>query len=133
MFHKTKRYISFFVLIGLMSVIPSLANTVKVEKTRKSEKFVIGIEANKKLVAESKIVSSTANHSYRLTVKPGETVSFKLSSLNRTSLKIQSPSGTVKQTVDVRNHEGILSGDGEFVFEISTEDFSPYRLEVKRK
>jgi hypothetical protein len=85
------------------------------------------------LIAESKIVSSNADHLYRLSIKQGETISFKLRSLDRTSLKVQSPSGIVKQTVDTRTHEGILTGDGEFILEISAADSSVYRLEVKKR
>jgi hypothetical protein len=133
MYHKAKRYISFFVLIGLISAIPAFANPVKAGKTRKSESFVINLQNSKNLIAESKIVSSNADHLYRLSIKQGETISFKLRSLDRTSLKVQSPSGIVKQTVDTRTHEGILTGDGEFILEISAADSSVYRLEVKKR
>jgi hypothetical protein len=133
MYHKTKLYISFFVLVGLMSVVSVLANPAKVEKTRKSENFVIVFQDSKDLSTATKIVSRTATHLYRLSIKQGETISFKLKSANLTSLKVQSPTGIVKQKVDTRIHEGILTGEGEFVFEISTEDFSAYIFEVKRK
>ena len=49
------------------SVTPALANPEKVEKTRKSESFIkITLPENKDLFAESRIVTSGENHSYRL-------------------------------------------------------------------
>jgi hypothetical protein len=133
MFHTIKRGISFFVLAGLISAVPVLANSAKAERTRPSENFVISLREDKNLVAETRIVNGIVGHTYRLTLKQGETISFKLNSHQRTSLKVKSPSGIVKQTINERSHEGVLSGVGEFVFEISSEDSSTYRLEVKRK
>jgi hypothetical protein len=133
MYHQAKRSILLFVLIGLLSAVTALANPVKAEKARQTESFVINLEQGKELAAESKIVAWSTNHSYRLNLKKGETVSFKLHSLNPTSLKIQTPSGNIKQAFDTRTHEGVLSGEGEFVFEISAANYSVYRLEIKRK
>ena len=134
MFHKIKRSISFFALVGLVSAIPAFANPEKGEKARKSEGFSISLRDNQDLPAQkSGVVTGIANHSYRLSLKQGETISFKLNSSNRTSVKVKSPSGIIKQTVNERIHEGVLSGEGEFVFEISAAEVSTYRLEVKRK
>jgi hypothetical protein len=132
MFHKIKRGISFFVLVGLISVIPAFANPEKAGTAQQSESFVINLQDGRNIVAETRFVNGIISHTYRLNLKPGETVSFKLNSGSRTSLKVKSPSGIVKQTVNERSHHGVLSGVGEFVFEVSSQESSVYRLEVRR-
>ena len=132
MFHKIKRGISFFVLVGLISVIPAFANPEKAGRAQLSEGFVINLKEGRDIAAETRVVNGIISHTYRLNLKQGETVSFKLNSGSRTSLKVKSPSGIVKQTVNERSHQGVLSGVGEFVFEVSSQESSVYRLEVRR-
>lgn len=132
MFDKIKRSVSFFVLLGLISTVSVFANSANAKKTWKSKSFVISFQNDANSVSENRIVARTAGHSYRLNVKPGETIIIKLNSNKNTSLKVMSPFGIIKQSANINNHTAVLNGDGDFILEVSTGDWSAYRLEIQK-
>ncbi|MDQ6786870.1 MAG: hypothetical protein M3033_08690 [Acidobacteriota bacterium] len=132
MYHTIKRYVSLFVLVSLMSAISVLANPVKAEKNRKSESYVIDLQDKQSIALAGRFISINRVHSYRLNVKQGETVVLTVKSNKATSIKVQSPSGTVAEGKGERMLKAVLAGNGEFVIEINSDELSFYSIQVTR-
>ena len=135
MFHKIKGCISLFVVVaGLTGAsVPTFANTVKTEKNRASENYTIDMRGKKSVALKGRYLSVNGVHSYRVSVKPGETIVLTLRSSNPTSLKIQSPSGAVNQGKNEKAHKAVLTGNGDFIVEIGSENLTFYTIEAATK
>ena len=133
MFQSIKRYVALFILIGLIGSLPAFAHTVKTGKPKKAETFTVDFEGGKNNGSRSKAIQHGTAHSYRLNLKQGQTVEFKLRSNKALSVNVKSPSGVVKQANREKDFHGVLSGEGEFVIEVTSEDFAFYTLTTKNK
>lgn len=133
MFHTIKRYVSLFIIVGLLSAVPALANTVKREKNRKSENYVIDLQGKRSAALSGRFIALNQVHTYRLNVKPGETIVLTMRSNKPGSIKVQSPSGAVTLNKSEKTHKAVLSGNGEFVIEVSSDDISFYTIDVAKR
>lgn len=130
MFHTIKRYVSLFIIVGLLSAVPVLARTNNAEKNRKSDNYVIDLQGKKNVALTGKFLSIKGVHTYRMNVKQGETVILTVNSAKPSSMKVQSPSGAVTLSKGEKSHRAVLSGNGEFIVEINSDDISYYSIDV---
>jgi hypothetical protein len=132
MFQSVKRYVSLFILVGLISSLPVFANTAQTLKVNDTETFAIDLQGNKTNI-QSRSILTSGRHAYRLNLKQGQSVEFTLRSNKEISVNIKSPSGAIKQNRNKKEYYGVITGAGEFVIEVSAGDFSFYTLEVKNQ
>lgn len=132
MFQSVKRYVSLFILVGLISSLPIFAQSGQTAKDNGTETFAIDLQDNKSNI-QSRSILTSGRHVYRLSLKQGQRVEFTLRSNKAISVDIKSPSGAIKQNRDQKEYYGVITGEGEFVIEVSVGDFSFYTLEVKNQ
>jgi hypothetical protein len=128
MYNSFKRYFSLFILIGLLSAIPTLANTVNAKKNKGSNSFVVNLQDKKSVSLPGKFTSINIPHSYNVDVKEDETVILTVHTNSPTSVTIKSPSGEISHKNCDKMYQVALTGKGTFNIEIKSEQISFYRI-----
>lgn len=122
-----------FILVGLVSSIPVFANPVKTVEKQDDGTFVLDMQNNKAIALNRTYIVRNSNHSYRLSVRQGETASFTVHSSKPVSIKVSNAAGVIEQGKTGTTCRVVLSGAGDFVIEISSADIAYYTLDVKTK
>lgn len=130
MLNTAKRFFAFFVLVALASATPVFANFEKPNYNANSKVYNVEFHGKKNIPVVNRMLTIGANHSYVLKLRQGETAVFTLRSDKGTTVRVKSPSGRVTEQNAEKAHQGVLSGVGEFVIEVSSTELSSYTLTI---